>query len=118
MPTRACITAVSPRSEAPVSFCTCAIVLGPPSRTSKTRWRTAASRTRGGTYPQANCMMRSGVTGADVVILSSQSGIAKLYLFTATLFVVVGSGKRRDEFVSLLAGSVDTLDEIRHVALQ
>ena len=31
MPTRAFITAVSPRSEAPVSFCTSEIVLGPAS---------------------------------------------------------------------------------------
>src|ERR1700730_11538361 len=118
MPTSACMTAVNPRSEAPVSFCTCAIVLGPVSRTSKTRWRIAASRTSGGTYPQANCMMRSGVTGADVVILSSQFGIAKLYLFPATLLLAVGSGEGRDEFVSLLAGSVDTLNQIRHIALQ
>ena len=63
-------------------------------------------------------MMRSGVTGADVVILSSQFGIAKLYPFPATLVLAVGSSEGRDEFVSLLAGGVDTLDEIRHVALQ
>src|ERR1700761_5694179 len=117
MPTRAFITAVNPRSEAPVSLCTCVIVLGPPSSTSKTRWRMAASRTSGGTYPQANCIMRSGVTGADMVILSSQFGFAELYLFAATLFRVVRSSERRDKFVRLLAGSVDTLYEACYVAL-
>src|SRR6202012_1216294 len=45
-------------------------------------------------------------------------GVAELYLFPATLALAVGSGERRDQLVSLLAGSVDTLNEIRHITLQ
>src|SRR5271154_6260512 len=61
--------AARPRSEAFVSLATSVTVFAPPSSTSKTRWRIAASNINGGPYPQANCWIRSGVGAVLGVVI-------------------------------------------------